>query len=628
MRQDPPWLGDEPPLVPADVDPARFGVRQVRVRWAVGAAVTLVTSTALMAGALLAAMAGSKASPVVAEAPLAAFLHPGRAAPKSGLALRADEETPTRRMIEVTTETRRGDERILGKHPYALVEANLELDRDRIGDIPKFDPRIGAAPHVAEADGALDRIAASEVDGEVTITISDFPSGPALPFDDGTAPPLDTATPLSGPTGAPDGPITSSGDLFYVPRAVYVPPNVIVVPENVSAIAKSDEAFEEDGNTVVELLQDGDTLGDILLGSGVSETEVDAILAILGKIGAADAAPGEVVSVTFLPARGEAEDEHRPVERLSLFDGKTHVATVARNDRGGFVPGAAPAGPAPDARLLKVEAAREETPTIYESLYQTGRDIALPGEVLDTLLATFANEVDFVAPVHPGARLTVLHSVPDAGAASGAAGHSEILYAALEEAGVETAYYRFKDADGAVDYYDRDGRTGRSFLVRKPMERGIVSSTFGPRRHPIYHTVRSHNGVDYAAPRGTPIYAAGDGVVTQAGWTKGGYGRSVTIQHAAGYVTIYGHQSRIADGVHPGLKVSQGDVIGYVGSTGYSTGPHLHFEIRIKDHPVNPLKLRLRRAKELSGDRLAAFLRERDRIDDVLAREHVTLAAR
>jgi len=159
------------------------------------------------------------------------------------------------------------------------------------------------------------------------------------------------------------------------------------------------------------------------------------------------------------------------------------------------------------------------------------------------------------------------------------------------------------------------------------MARGIFRSGFGMRRHPILRRNRMHNGVDYAAPRGTPIYAAGDGVIRQAGW-KAGYGRWVSIRHKNGYETGYAHQSRIAGGIKPGVAVKQGQVIGYVGSTGFSTGPHLHFEVRVNGRPVNPLTIRLRRGRELSGRELADFQSERERIDALITEKGTQIARR
>ncbi|RAH98441.1 hypothetical protein DLJ53_25780 [Acuticoccus sediminis] len=292
-------------------------------------------------------------------------------------------------------------------------------------------------------------------------------------------------------------------------------------------------------------------------------------------------------------------------------------------DSGEFVLGEAPTGPAPDVSSLQVAAPRSKTPSIYNSLYQTAIDHELPDRVRDILVATYANEVDYNSSVRAGDSLMVLHSqVPE-----GAEEPAELLFASLRVGGVDKRFYRFKSNDGTIDYYDEDGRTGDRFLMRKPMERGIYRSGYGMRRHPILRRQRMHKGVDYAAPRGTQIYAAGDGVVTAAGW-KAGYGRWVAIQHLNGYMTGYAHQSQIAKGIKPGVRVKQGQVIGYVGSTGYSTGPHLHFEVHVNGRPVNPLKIRLRRGKELSGDQLVAFRSERDRIEALLEEKRIEVARR
>ena len=138
------------------------------------------------------------------------------------------------------------------------------------------------------------------------------------------------------------------------------------------------------------------------------------------------------------------------------------------------------------------------------------------------------------------------------------------------------------------------------------------------RRHPILGYSRMHTGTDWAAPRGTPIICTGNGTVIKAGWDSGGYGRQTLIQHANGYVTSYNHQSKIADGVVPGAKVRQGQVIGYVGSTGLSTGPHLHYEMIVNGRKVDAMRVRLPEGKVLEEKALAAFNRERDRINALL----------
>jgi len=231
----------------------------------------------------------------------------------------------------------------------------------------------------------------------------------------------------------------------------------------------------------------------------------------------------------------------------------------------------------------------------------------------------FSFDVDFNSPVHAGDRLEAFYSQDDVDADASSA--PELLYASLTVGGTAHRLYRFRSAsDGSLDYYDETGRSAQKFLMRKPMSGGIFRSGFGMRRHPILGWVKAHTGVDWAAPSGTPIVASGDGVVTKAGWTSG-YGRHTEIQHANGYVTTYSHQSAFASGIRPGTRVRQGQVIGYVGSTGLSTGAHLHYEVHINGRPVDPMRIRLPRGHELTGEELAVFDRERDRVDALLGRE-------
>ncbi|MBN9136792.1 MAG: M23 family metallopeptidase, partial [Phyllobacterium sp.] len=178
-------------------------------------------------------------------------------------------------------------------------------------------------------------------------------------------------------------------------------------------------------------------------------------------------------------------------------------------------------------------------------------------------------------------------------------------------------FYRFHSADGSTDYYDENGRSSKQFLLRNPVPNGVFRSPFGMRRHPILGYSRMHTGVDWSAPRGTPIIAAGNGVVERAGWTNG-YGNQTVLRHSNGYESSYSHQNAIAAGVTPGAKVRQGQVIGYLGSTGLSTGPHLHYEVIVKGSKVDPMRIRLPGGRALGGDDLTAFKRERERIDQLL----------
>jgi murein DD-endopeptidase MepM/ murein hydrolase activator NlpD len=200
----------------------------------------------------------------------------------------------------------------------------------------------------------------------------------------------------------------------------------------------------------------------------------------------------------------------------------------------------------------------------------------------------------------------------------------ELLYSAIRAAGESQRFFRFRTADGVVDYYDEEGNNSRKFLIRRPIrgDEARLTSGFGVRYHPLLNTRKAHTGVDWAAPIGTPILAAGSGVIEEAG-LKGQYGNYIRIRHANGYQTAYAHMSRFAPGVQPGVKVRQNQVIGFSGNTGFSTGPHLHYEVLVNNQFVDPLSIQVPRERRLTGRQLAEFQKERARIEDLLRRQPV-----
>jgi murein DD-endopeptidase MepM/ murein hydrolase activator NlpD len=231
------------------------------------------------------------------------------------------------------------------------------------------------------------------------------------------------------------------------------------------------------------------------------------------------------------------------------------------------------------------------------------------------MIRTFSFDVDLQRRVRAGDSIEVLYAGDEA------EGHADVMFASLTFGDESRRFYRFATTDdGIVDYYDEAGKSAKKFLVRKPMAGGTFRSGFGPRRHPILGYVRMHTGIDWAEDTGTPVFAAGNGSVIKAEWDRGGYGRRIEVQHLNGYLTAYSHLSGFARGIQPGAKVRQGQVIGYVGNTGLSTGPHLHYEVQINGSFVDPMRIKLPRGRELEGRILTEFERERARIDSILER--------
>ena len=252
--------------------------------------------------------------------------------------------------------------------------------------------------------------------------------------------------------------------------------------------------------------------------------------------------------------------------------------------------------------------------SLYQSLYETTIKQGVPRPVIDVLARVFANDVDFQRSATPGDSIEAFYSDPD-----DINPRPELLCASMTVRDQTFKYYRFQTPDdNMVDFYDENGRSMRKFLVRKPIADGEMTSPFGMRYHPILHYARMHTGVDWAAPIGTPIFAAGNGTIIEAGW-DGGYGRRVEIQHANGYVTTYNHMSGFGRGIVEGVHVVQGQTIGYLGDTGLATGPHLHYEVIINGSFVDPMAIKLARTREFDGKMLAAFKRERERIDQLMA---------
>ncbi len=251
---------------------------------------------------------------------------------------------------------------------------------------------------------------------------------------------------------------------------------------------------------------------------------------------------------------------------------------------------------------------REFNGTIGGSLYLSARKKGVPDNVILAMIKLYKQSVDFKHGVKPTDLYKILYReyAREDGTIDKAKG-TDILYADLVLGHKNMPLYRYKDAHGVVGYYDEHGKAAQKSIWRRPIHDSWISSTFGPRIDPITHHRGFHPGVDYAADTGTPIMAAGDGVITERHWW-GGYGRYIRIRHSRHLSTAYGHMSRFKKGLHVGSRVKQGEVIGYVGMTGHATGPHLHFEILVNGRQRNPLTVPLPHfGKSLHGHTLLAF---------------------
>lgn len=255
--------------------------------------------------------------------------------------------------------------------------------------------------------------------------------------------------------------------------------------------------------------------------------------------------------------------------------------------------------------------------TISTSLYEAAIDQGVPAQVLVEMIQLFSYDVDFQRDIRTNDRFELMfkQNVTEDGLL---VSNDDIEFAAMTLRGQTFKIYAYEHADGQRDYYNEEGKGIRKALLRTPINGARLSSSFGKRKHPVLGYTKMHRGVDFAAPSGTPIYAAGDGIIEKRHrW--GSFGNYIRIRHGDGFSTAYAHMKGFARGQSVGSRVRQGAVIGYVGTTGRSTGPHLHYEVHKNGGQVNPMKVRFPASKALDGIELAAFLEARQEIDHAWA---------
>jgi murein DD-endopeptidase MepM/ murein hydrolase activator NlpD len=368
------------------------------------------------------------------------------------------------------------------------------------------------------------------------------------------------------------------------------------------------------------VVKKGDSVAGVLRDLGATAEEIKAITATLGPRGRdGGLKEGEKLRILMAPASPGARLQPY---RVVIANETMVEAIAALSDLGKYV-----AVDVSSMNTVAETAANANSDDdddddgtgvrLYQSIYETAMRNKVPMPVIDDMIKIYSYDVDFQRKVAPGDSFDVFYAGEDEGVT--ASEKNDVLFASLTLGGETKKYYRYQSPDdGVVDYYDETGKSAKKFLVRKPVNNAIMRSGFGGRRHPILGYVKMHTGVDWATSYGTPIFASGNGVIEKAG-PEGGYGKYIRIKHNNGYETAYGHMSAFAKGMEPGKKVRQGQVIGFVGSTGASTGPHVHYEILVNGRFVDPLRVKLPRGRSLEGPMLAGFEKERDRLDGMMS---------
>ena len=637
-------LGNEPPL---SVDGGSSGFvdrRRVSVQWFAGTILTALSGAALMGGAVFTSLDGEAnfaSLPERVEVALRGALGGGadKGAHKSDRLPTAEEPTFARQVIRVSTINRVGNHEVVRVRPFVRIAGNLSLTvSDLSANIPPFNPQRLLAESAPGGATASDDTPAAEPDAEVAFVMRDM--APIMPrlkialatpsdevvarvreaaeWSDKAANHLPVAASITGIK------LAYAGDGTVDPYAGF---EARIVPENITLLPKT-TTQTTGGNAFNEkqiVAKKGESVVSILRDLGAVPADISAIVRVLGpRSFEGGIKEGQKLRVLMAPVLGG--QRLQPI-RVIVASETAIDAVVALADTGKYV--------SVDVRNIDTEVAEnsedgsDENDTsgvrLYQSVYETALRNRIPRPIIEDLIRIYSYDVDFQRKVQPGDSFEVLYAGEEETPAADS--RNDVLFAALTVGGEMKKFYRFQSPDdGLVDYYDETGKSAKKFLVRKPVLAGIMRSGFGLRRHPILGYTKMHTGVDWAAPGGTPIYASGNGTVEKVGW-ESGYGKYVRIRHTNGYETAYGHLTAYARGIDEGTRVRQGQVIGFVGSTGLSTGSHLHYEILVNGRFVDPMRIKLPRGRVLEGPMLAGFEKERERLDGIMARKPARVAS-
>jgi murein DD-endopeptidase MepM/ murein hydrolase activator NlpD len=370
-----------------------------------------------------------------------------------------------------------------------------------------------------------------------------------------------------------------------IPKAVLAIATITPTPKPVSAPRPARE-------TVSLELASGENIINMLTDQGISHDQAFNAVEAMSKVyNPRNLQAGQEISLNL-----HYKHDDSLLEKMSLRVNPLETVTIEKS-AGRFL-----------AEKAEIETQRKSMHAggpIRGSLYQTAARSGMNPQMIQEVISALSYDVDFQRDIQPGQQFDVLfdHYVDDAGRS---VKKGELKFVSLALNGKTLELYRYRDAYGNSGFYHANGESIRKSLLKTPVNGARISSGFGMRRHPVLGYSKMHRGMDFAAPVGTPVYAGGDGIVQRANYF-GTFGNYLAIKHNGTYTTAYGHLQRFAPGVRPGARVKQGQIVAYIGTTGRSTGPHLHYEIMKYGTQINPNQAKLMAGNYLEGRQLAAF---------------------
>ncbi len=395
--------------------------------------------------------------------------------------------------------------------------------------------------------------------------------------------------------------------IFFFSKPVLINSNDTVIHEelnkelnNIYSFFVNKNSKEQNKKTVK--VKSGESLQKILLNEGIAQSEINKIYSkITKKIDLKKIQQGQDITIIL-----EKNNNQIKISRISFQTNQLSTAYILANENDY------------DFKIVKKNLEKVNflaKGTIQNSLYSSAKKIGIDADIIIEFARIFGFEIDFQRDIRANDEFKIFYEryEDDDGEAQK---NGNIIFAYMKNNGKEITLYRYKDEKNIVGYYTPDGKSIEKALMKTPINGARLSSVFGFRKHPILGYNKLHQGTDFAAPRGTPVMASGSGTIERASW-YGAYGKYVSIRHNSTYKTAYAHLSAFGKNIRAGSRVQQGQIIGYVGSTGRSTGPHLHYEVLVNNKRVNSQRLNLPSGRSLTKKELDDFKKEIKIIDEL-----------
>ncbi|RCL01829.1 MAG: hypothetical protein JSC085_000727 [Candidatus Tokpelaia sp. JSC085] len=627
------YFCDEPPIR-VQKNSHHNDRRQISIRWLIGALLTAMISSVLMGVAFIVAFDGKKRL-VTPQRLLREHEMYGRVLDfdrqKSSRLITAKlpRTFNNKRQMALSIRQKIEGREVIRSQTFELVYMILAESDTKNFNYPKFNALnlFTTNDHPTQVESTT-QIYGLKSEAEITLQTSEFPtSASKRSFDDADCLTLDEikhAVQLA--KSQFENNITESSAFTYTkPMQLKIQHsssptlNVKIFKENVSFLTeqKSSDSVSNYSEDIIPLAE-SELIIDAFHRRNYTGEDTNKIAELLAHLSNNRTFKKNSVLRLGIETRFRKDK----IVRASIYNDKKHYVSVALNDFNQYIQAEEPEltptlNTVLEGRRPTVRVSSDTLPTVYDAVFQSALTHGMTRIMAKQLIRMLANEIDMQSRISSNDSMEVFYLIPDEKDEKDEKTDRDILYVSANFSGTTRRYYRFQSSNREIDYYDARGKSSKQFLLRKPVPNGVFRSPFGIRRHPILGYVRMHTGVDWSAPRGSPIVAAGDGKIIKAGWTRG-YGYRTEIRHAHGYITSYSHQNAFAPGIKPGVQVYQGQIIGYIGSTGLSTGPHCHFEIIINNTKVDPMHIRLPDEKSLKGKELEAFKRDRDSLDLIM----------